>query len=115
MNQNIISVFEQLIQEVQTSNQPNKQFKIRSYRKVIQVVKSLKEALTLNDDDTLNSNENNDHVMSRDRSEDHPPPPDSPLSDTSFGIQVRYIVMEALLLKDFILRRLYIPYYNGKF
>lgn len=54
MNQNIISVFEQLIQEVQTSNQPNKQFKIRSYRKVIQVIKALKQELKINKDDTLN-------------------------------------------------------------
>ena len=53
MNQHIISVFEELIQNVQASSEPNKQFKIRSYRKVIQSIKSLPEDLKLNND-TLN-------------------------------------------------------------
>ena len=53
MNQHIISVFEELIQNVQASSEPNKQFKIRSYRKVIQSIKTLPEDLKL-DNDTLN-------------------------------------------------------------
>lgn len=54
MNQHIISVFQELIQNVQASNEPNKQFKIRSYRKVIQTINSLDQELKLNQDDSLN-------------------------------------------------------------
>lgn len=53
MNQQIINVFQELIQNVQASSEPNKQFKIRSYRKVIQAIKNLEQQLTLTND-TLN-------------------------------------------------------------
>ena len=39
MNQQIINVFQELIQNVQASSEPNKQFKIRELCKVIQVIK----------------------------------------------------------------------------
>jgi len=54
MNQHIITVFQELVQNVQASSEANKQFKIRSYLKVIQSIKNLNQELKLNQDESLN-------------------------------------------------------------